>query len=129
MEDVFTKLSHHFNNSIIYTTQNYFNAKKNQSIERNLNYKIIFYTSTQRRYMQVISLLLSSDPQFLQKVFRQLQEKKLVRQLQEKQTEPEALYVLIDSNVISPLNMYPVRSYIFPNAENKIQPIIFLTEY
>lgn len=119
MEHVFTKLSHHFGNSILYTSQNYFNARKNQTIERNLNYRIIFYSNTQRRYMQEISLHLSSDPQFLRKVFNQLEEKR-------KETEP--LYILIDANEISPLRKYPVRSYIFPNKENKIQPIIFNTD-
>lgn len=119
MEHVFTKLSHHFGNSILYTSQNYFNARKNQTIERNLNYKVIFYSNTQRRYMQEISQHLSSDPQFLRKVFQQLEDKR-------QGTEP--MYVLIDSNEISPLRKYPVRSYIFPNKEKKIEPLIFSTD-
>lgn len=116
MEDVFTKLSHHWENSIIYTTQNYFNTKRNQTIVRNLNYRIIFNCNTQRRYMADLSSQISSDSNFLRNVFFKLES-----------MEPSNnyLYVLIDQNNISPLKKYPVRAKILPDGDGEIRPLIF----
>lgn len=119
MQDAFTKSSHHWENSIIYTTQNYFHAKQSQNIIRNLHYKIIFNAATQRRYMSEISLHISSDAQFKKKVFHQLSE-----------MEPhnDHLYVLIDGHVHSPLKRYPCRTNILPDEDGEITPLVFETD-
>ena len=46
MEELFTQSSHHYSNSVIYTSQNYFNSKKDQTIIReNLSSKINVYST------------------------------------------------------------------------------------
>lgn len=116
MEDVFTKLSHHWENSIIYTTQNYFNTKRNQTIVRNLNYRIIFNCNTQRRYMADMSSQISSDSNFLRNIFLKMESM---------QPGNNYLYILIDQNNISPLKKYPVRAQILPTSDGEIRPLIF----
>lgn len=42
MEEVFSQNSHHYNFSIVFTSQNFFSSSKNLTIVRQTTYKIIF---------------------------------------------------------------------------------------
>jgi adenosyl cobinamide kinase/adenosyl cobinamide phosphate guanylyltransferase len=120
MEEVFSQNSHHQNLSIIFTTQNYFASSKNRTIIRQTNYKIIFNDPSDKTLMRNISCQISgSMPQFLSRCFKTLEEF---------YPKDNFSYILIDSNAVSPLKKFQVRSKILPESDGKIRPVCFFSE-
>lgn len=109
MEETFSQNSHHHNLSIIFTTQNYFASSKNRTIIRQTNYKIIFNDPSDKTLMRNISCQISgSMPQFLSKCFKTLEEV---------YPKDNFTYVLIDSNAMSSLKKFQVRTKITPGVK------------
>jgi len=120
MEDVFSQNSHHYNISIIFTTQNYFSTSRNLTIVRQTNYKIIFNDISDKTLLRNISCKISpSMPSFLSKCFKTLEEFF---------PEDNYPYILIDSNPESSMKKLAYRSNILPGPDKKIRPICFFPE-
>lgn len=110
---------HSWNTSIIYTLQNFFFVRKNPTIMRNTLYKVIFNDKSDYPYLNCISQKISGKSHFLGNCFT-----KLHRAFPEEKYH----YILIDCHANSEMqriNLH-VKSKIFPNENNRIQPIIFL---
>lgn len=118
METFFCATSHHFNNTIFFTLQNYYSSARSKTILRQCVYKIIFNDPGDRILIRNISCTVSPNPQFLYKCFQML-EQKFPTDLQ---------YLLIDTNPRSPMKQMVIRSKIFPNSSNEIKPICFFTQ-
>ena len=114
----FTRASHHFSNSIIFTCQNYFNSKKDLTITRNLNYKIIFNKSGELIYFSSICRQFSRDPHFLHKAFSLIDE-------QETPNGIDNRFILLDDHNENPLKTFPVRAMILPRQDGVIRPLLF----
>lgn len=120
MEETFSQNSHHHNLSIIFTTQNYFASSKNRTIIRQTNYKIIFNDPADKNLMRNISCKISgSMPGFLTKCFRTLEEI---------YPNDNFSYILIDSNAVSPLKKFQIRTRILPDTDGKIRPVCFFSD-
>jgi len=117
-EDLFTQSSHHFSNSVIYTSQNYFNSKRDQTIIRNLSYKIIFFKNVELRYMREISSQFSTDPKFLTNCFSLLNKQETPLELNRK-------FILVDQHPQSPMAQFPIRGMILPGFDGQIRPLLF----
>jgi len=116
--ELFTRDSHHYSNSIVFTSQNYFSSKRDLTIMRNLSYRIIFFKSGELTYMSSISRQFSRDPAFLEKVFAMLRTEDTPREIDKK-------FVLIDSHPQDPLPIFPVRAIILPREDGEIRPLHF----
>jgi hypothetical protein len=114
MLETFTQHSHHYNSSIIFTTQNYFAPSKDRTLIRQTNYKIIFNDPSDQTLIRNISSKIGS-PKFLNLCFKRLQELFPAEKY---------LYLLIDSSKESQLSQMQVRSNIFP-VDGKVKPICF----
>jgi hypothetical protein len=117
MEEVFIQHSHHSSCSLIFTTQNFFNSGKTKTIIRQCNYKVIFNSPADQVILRHISCQLKPDqPNFLINVFQTLD-----------QLFPsdDYKYILIDGEPKSKMKKLRIRTHIFPNAENVIEPICF----
>jgi len=120
MEDVFSQNSHHYNCSIIFTSQNYFSSSKNLTIVRQTNYKIIFNDISDKTLLRNISCKIApSMPSFLSKCFKTLEQYFPTDNYH---------YILIDSNPESPMKKLAFRSKILPGSDNIIRPICFFPE-
>ena len=109
MEETFSQNSHHQNLSIIFTTQNYFASSKNRTIIRQTNYKIIFNDPSDKTLMRNISCQISGlMPQFLSKCFKTLEDF---------YPKDNFSYILIDSNAMSSLKKFQVRTKIIPGVK------------
>jgi hypothetical protein len=109
---------HHFQISTIFTLQNYFaSSKYGRTISRNVNYKVFFFNRVDLREIKNISVQISpSNPDFMQSNFNFLFEK---------YPDDPSHYVIVDGHYRSKLRNLYVRSRIFPNASNVIEPIFF----
>lgn len=118
MEEVFREHSHHFNLSLIFTSQNYFGSSKNQTIRRNCTYKFIFNDRADKTLMRNISLqICPSYSSFLSHCFKKLE--KLF-------PNEKHAYVLIDSTPTTEMSRFTVRSHVLPDEiTKKITPICF----
>ena len=115
METFFCATSHHFNNSIFFTLQNYYSSSRSKTILRQCIYKIIFNDPGDRILIRNISCAVSPNAQFLSKCFKMLEQK----------FPSDLHYLLIDTNPRSAMKQMVVRSRIFPNSSNQIKPICF----
>ena len=120
-EELFTQSSHHMSNSVIYTSQNYFNTKRDQTIVRNLSYQIIFYRNADLRYMRNVSGQFSTDPKFFKKCFDLLEQEESPKELYKK-------FILIDNHPQNPFSKFPVRGMIMPRSDSVIRPLMFPCE-
>lgn len=117
MEEVFIQHSHHSSCSLIFTTQNFFNSGKTKTIIRQCNYKVIFNSPADQVILRHISCQLKPDqPNFLINVFQTLD-----------QLFPadDYKYILIDGEPKSKMKKLRIRTHIFPNNDNVIEPICF----
>lgn len=121
VENLFTRRSHHYSNDIIFTSQNYFNSKKDLTIVRNLPYKIVFNKRCERRYMLEIGSQLSSDTKYFSQCFELLAQQNPAIPINNK-------FLLIDSHPESPMGKYPIRGLILPDKDGKIRPLMFPNE-
>jgi len=119
LEQLFTQASNHFSNSCIFTSQNAFNSKRDQTIVRQLSYRIIFNKNAELRYKREISLSFSSDPLLIDGCFEMLKKQKNISELSKK-------FVLIDQHTKSPLLDYPIRGAILPGPDGEIIPLLFM---
>lgn len=120
IEELFTQASHHYSNSIIYTSQNYFNSKRDQTIVRNLSYKIIFCKNVDLRYMRDLSSQFSTNPKFLNGCFALLSQQPAPNGIDNK-------FILIDCHPQSPMSQFPIRGMILPGKDGEIRPLLFAT--
>lgn len=118
MPEFFTRGSHHFSNSIIFTSQNYFNTKKDLTIMRNLSYKIIFHKSGELIYMSSICRQFSRDPNFLEKIFALLEEEECPNVIDNR-------FILFDSHPNVAMRSFPIRAMILPRKDGEIRPLLF----
>lgn len=118
LEQLFTQASNHFSNSCIFTSQNAFNSKRDQTIVRQLSYRIIFNKNAELRYKREISLSFSTDPLLIDGCFAMLNKQKNISELSKK-------FVLIDQHPKSPLSDYPIRGSILPGPDGEIIPLLF----
>lgn len=118
MSEFFTRTSHHFSNSIIFTSQNYFNNKRDLTITRNLSYKLIFYKTGELTYMSSICRQFSRDPSFLEKIFALLEHEESPNGIDNK-------FILFDSHPKATMRQFPVRAMILPRKNGEIRPLLF----
>lgn len=118
LEQLFTQTSNHYSNSVIFTSQNAFNSKRDQTIIRQLSYRCIFDKSAEVRYKREISLCFTNDPLFIDGCFAMLKKQKDISELSKK-------FVLIDQHTKSPLSEYPIRGMILPGPDGDITPLLF----
>lgn len=117
MEEVFIQHSHHSSCSLIFTTQNFFNTGKTKTIIRQCNYKVIFNSPSDQLILRHIGCQLKPEnPNFLINIFSTLD--RLF-------PKDDYKYVLIDGEPKSKMKQLRVRTHIFPNNDNKIQPLCF----
>lgn len=117
MEEVFIQHSHHSSCSLIFTTQNFFNTGKTKTIMRQCNYKVIFNSPSDQLILRHIGCQLKPEtPNFLINIFSTLD--RLFPQ-------DDYKYILIDGEPKSKMKHLRVRTHIFPNNENKIEPLCF----
>ncbi|MDP2788900.1 MAG: hypothetical protein Q8O46_02505, partial [bacterium] len=121
-ETMFTRKSHHNNCSLIFTSQNYFGGKPGRSttIIRQTSHKVVFNDIGNKTLLRNISCQITpTNPQFLNECFNSL-EKYF--------PEDRYAYVVIDCQKKSGLYKLPYRSNVFPNSQDKIEPICFLPQ-
>ena len=104
--------------SCVFTLQNYFcQSRYSKSIMRNVSYRVFFYNRLELVELRHISLqIIPSLPDFMLSNFKFL-EKTFRNQFSH--------YVIVDGHVHSKMSQLHVRSQIFPNESNEINPIIF----
>jgi hypothetical protein len=109
---------HHFQICTIFTLQNYFASSKfGRTISRNVNYKVFFFNRVDLREIKNISMQISpSSPDFMQSNFNFLFEKF---------PNDPSHYIIVDGHYRSKMRVMYVRSRIFPNFNNVIEPIFF----
>jgi hypothetical protein len=120
MINTFSQYSHHYNCSIIFTTQNYFAPSKQKTIVRQCNYKVFFNDRADQILIRNISCQITpTRPQFLSQCFKNLE-----------QFFPNEnyLYILIDSSKQSLLKKLPFRSKIFPDSDGIIRQVCFFPD-
>ena len=110
---------HHLNISVIYTLQNFFAPSKfGKTLSRNCHYKVIFYNRLDLNELRIISQQINpSNSNYLQSCF-----KFLVSHF-----PGEFHYVVTDGHYRSKTPDFLVKSFIFPNEQGKIEPIIFFS--
>lgn len=118
---IFTRTSHHSNLSVIFASQDiFFNSPTNRTINRNASEIVLFKDKADKTYMRNLSLHISgsNSTNFLAKCFEFLSTISKPGDMQ---------YLLIDKSNLSHLpSKLMVRSRIFPDNKNKIEPIFFL---
>lgn len=119
MTEAFLMTSHHYNSSLIFTTQNFFHQARDKSVVRNCSYKAIFNDKSDQTLIRNISSQIS-HPQFLASCF------KSIESLFPEENYP---YILIDSDKKSLLKKCPIRSRIFPmDPDNEVRPLCFFPD-
>lgn len=118
VRDIFMRESHQRRISFLFTTQNFF-AKSDVSVDirRNASHYILFNSHSDRQLLQKLSLKFCNKADKLINVFSWL----------DRNIAPNTLkYVVIDnsSNTTLPHSL-SIRTCIFPNASNNIEPIFF----
>lgn len=107
---------HHYNITTIVTLHNLFAPSKyGRTHARNVNYKILFNNRLDLREARNISLQICNHPNFLTESFDFLNH----------EFPSQPAYIVIDGHIKSPFKKLFVRSNIFPNEQNEIQPIFF----
>jgi len=112
---------HHYNISVIFTLQNFFQPSKfGKTISRNVNYKVFFYNRLDLTELRHISMQITPrNSTFLQSCFDFLTE----------QYPGLNHYLLVDGHYKNSIPQLFVRTRIFPNPETKeIEPIIFFSK-
>lgn len=118
LEQLFTQASNHYSNSVIFTSQNAFNSKRDQTIVRQLSYRVIFNKNAELRYKREMSLSFSTDPLLIDGCFAMLKKQQNISELNKK-------FILIDQHPKSPLADYPIRGNIMPGPDGLITPLLF----
>ncbi len=117
--DIITKDSHHCNCSVVITSQNFFYPSKyGRTFVRNCSEKVLFFDKTDAKQLSILSMqIYPNKPNFLKSCFNWIHHHR---------PESKLKYILIDSSILShfPHNAL-VRSFIFPNEENKVYPVLF----
>jgi len=108
---------HHFNITTIFTLQNFFaHSKFGKTIFRNVTYKCIFYNRLDLTEIRTISMQICHQPRFLLESFEFLR----------REFPEQAVYLVIDGHMYSPLKEMFVRSQIFPIGDSdETKPIFF----
>jgi len=107
---------HHFKISTIFVVQNFFHQSKfGKSLNRNVNYRCLFYNRLDLTEIRTISVQVSHKPKFLFESFEFLR----------KEFPNEPSYLILDGHGASPCRDLYVRSHIFPDSDGEIRPIIF----
>jgi hypothetical protein len=114
-----TKNVHHFNLTVFFTMQNYFQANRyRQAFVKNCQYRFFFYNRIDQRELNLISSQIANSPKFLASNFEFLYKK---------YPNVHSHYLLIDGQFSSRINDFWCRTFIFPQTKGGIiQPIIFL---
>ena len=95
--------------------------KKDQTIARNLSYKIIFNKVVEERYMRDISSQISNDSKFMKHCFSLLGKQESPNELNKK-------IILIDQHPQSSWSKFPIRGMILPKSDGHIRPLLFSSE-
>ena len=107
---------HHYNITTIFTLHNLFAPSKyGRTHARNVNYKVLFCNRLDLREARNISLQICNQPNFIAESFEFLN----------KEFPSSPAYIIIDGHIKAPYKKLFVRSRIFPNNENEIEPIFF----
>ncbi len=117
--ELITRTSHHSNISVVIVTQSMFlPAKHRLTLIRNCSEKVIFHDKIDQMQLSILSRqILPSKPNFLRECFDFIYQHTSKHDLK---------YVLIDASPLSELPYNAVaRSFIFPKADGKTQPIFF----
>ena len=114
-----TKNVHHFNISVCFTLQNYFQENKyRQAFVKNCQYRFFFYNRIDQRELNLISSQIANSPKFLASNFDFLYKK---------YPKVHSHYLMIDGHFGSNVSDFWCRTFIFPKSQNgNIEPIIFL---
>ena len=119
MIDLITKDSHHCNCSVVITSQNFFHPSKyGRTFVRNCSEKVLFFDKTDAKQLGMLSMqIYPNRPTFLKSCFDWIFKYHSTAKLK---------YLVIDSSILShfPHNAL-VRTFILPNANGKIEPILF----
>jgi hypothetical protein len=118
MVEIATVHSHNFNLSVVFVFQNFYaNGKYSTTLQRNSQYKVLFYNSADLVELRHLSTQMSNNAKFLSQCFEYLMEHF---------PESKSFYLLIDGHYRSSVKKFWCRSHIFPELhKGDVTPIIF----
>ena len=118
MLNLATKNVHHFNLTVCFTLQNYYQSSRfRQSFVKNCQYRFFFFNRIDQRELNLISSQIANSPKFFASNFDFLYRKF---------PNAHSHYILIDGQFNSPIKEFWCRTSIFPETKGgPIQPIIF----
>lgn len=118
MVEIATIHAHNFNLSVIFILQNFYaSGRFSTTLQRNSQYKVLFYNGADLQELRHLSSQMSSSPKFLPLCFDYLMDHF---------PESKSFYLLIDAHNRSIVKKFWCRSHIFPEVlHGEIAPIIF----
>lgn len=118
MVEIATVHSHNFNLSVVFVLQNFYaNGKYSTTLQRNSQYKVLFYNSADLVELRHLSSQMSNSPKFLSQCFDYLMEHF---------PDSKSFYLLIDAHYRSAIKKFWCRSHIFPDVHRgDITPVLF----
>jgi len=118
MVEIATIHAHNFNLSVIFILQNFYAAGKfSTTLQRNSQYKVLFYNSADLVEQRNLSMQMAGSAKFLPLCFDYLLDH---------YPESKSFYLLIDAHMRSAIKKFWCRSHIFPQNHNgPITPIVF----
>lgn len=118
MVDIATVHSHNYNLSVIFVLQNFYaQGKFSITLQRNSQYKVIFYNRADVLERRSLSNQLAGSANFFTKCYDYLMDQF---------PQSPSFYILIDAHNRSQINFFYCRSHIFPEVHNgDITPVIF----
>ena len=118
MVEIATIHAHNFNLSVVFVLQNFYaGGKFSTTLQRNSQYKVLFYNSADLVELRHLSSQMSNSPKFLPLCFDYLMDHF---------PESKSFYLLIDAHNRSAIKKFWCRSHIFPEVhKGEITPIVF----
>jgi hypothetical protein len=118
MVEIATIHAHNFNLSVVFVLQNFYaSGRFSTTLQRNSQYKVLFYNSADLAELRHLSSQMSYNPKFLSLCFEYLMDHF---------PQSKSFYLLIDAHNRSAIKKFWCRSHIFPEVhKGEIIPIIF----
>jgi hypothetical protein len=118
MVEIATIHAHNFNLSVVFVLQNFYaSGKFSTTLQRNSQYKVLFYNSADLSELRHLSSQMSNNPKFLSLCFEYLMNNF---------PNSKSFYLLIDAHYRSNIKKFWCRSHLFPEVpKGEIIPIVF----
>jgi hypothetical protein len=118
MVEIATIHAHNFNLSVVFVLQNFYaSGKFSTTLQRNSQYKVLFYNSADLSELRHLSSQMSNNPKFLSLCFEYLMNHF---------PDSKSFYLLIDAHYRSNIKKFWCRSHLFPEVpKGETIPIVF----